>query len=51
MRVCLLIQRDVLTTSTATVLYNRCSFIETMQKKVIALVAVMALALAYYVKR
>ncbi|WP_310897567.1 hypothetical protein [Haloarcula terrestris] len=39
------------TISTAIVLYNRCSFIETMQKKLIALVAVMALALAYYVKR
>ncbi len=46
-----LIQRGVPTISTAIVLYNRCSFIEMMQKKVIALVAVMALALAYYVKR
>jgi hypothetical protein len=41
----------MLTTSTAIVLYNPCSFIEMMQKKLIALVAVMALALAYYVKR
>jgi hypothetical protein len=36
---------------TAIVLYNRCSLVEMMQKKLIALVAVMALALVYYVKR
>ncbi|SDW90270.1 hypothetical protein SAMN05443574_10951 [Haloarcula vallismortis] len=44
-------QEGVPTISTAIVLYNRCSSIETMSKKVIAFVAVAALALVYVVKR
>ena len=51
MPICPLIQRGVPTISTAIILYNWYSIIETMSKKVIALVAVMALAFAYYVKR
>ncbi|WP_423998821.1 hypothetical protein ACOZ4I_09335 [Haloarcula salina] len=39
------------TTDTAIVLYNWCPSFETMQKKLIALVAVAAIALAYVAKR